>query len=76
MTIIQGVIGAATTTITSLWSRRTTSHYNDKAAEASQGFWNCPCVPMRERKECHCMPILMPDNDFSGQEQIILINYY
>lgn len=25
-------------------------HYDDKAAEAAQGFWNCPCVPMRERK--------------------------
>ena len=25
-------------------------HYDDKAAEAQQGFWNCPCVPMRERK--------------------------
>ncbi|KDP45414.1 hypothetical protein JCGZ_09663 [Jatropha curcas] len=24
-------------------------HYDDKAAEAGQGFWNCPCVPMRER---------------------------
>ncbi|XP_047263522.1 ferredoxin-thioredoxin reductase catalytic chain, chloroplastic isoform X1 [Capsicum annuum] len=25
-------------------------HYDDKAAEAQQGFWNCPCVPMRERQ--------------------------
>lgn len=25
-------------------------HYDDKQAEAEQGFWNCPCVPMRERK--------------------------
>ncbi|KAF6173615.1 hypothetical protein GIB67_022974 [Kingdonia uniflora] len=24
-------------------------HYDDKATEANQGFWNCPCVPMRER---------------------------
>ncbi|KAF6136505.1 hypothetical protein GIB67_035064 [Kingdonia uniflora] len=50
-------------------------HYDDKAAEANQGFWNCPCVPMRERKECHCMLFLTPDNDFAGQEQVILINY-
>jgi len=28
-------------------------HYDDKAAEAQQGFWNCPCVPMRERKVPH-----------------------
>lgn len=27
-------------------------HYDDKEAEAAQGFWNCPCVPMRERKVC------------------------
>lgn len=25
-------------------------HYDDEQAEADQGFWNCPCVPMRERK--------------------------
>ncbi|KAG5534989.1 hypothetical protein RHGRI_022931 [Rhododendron griersonianum] len=24
-------------------------HYDDKAAEAGQGFWNRPRVPMRER---------------------------
>ncbi|KAF6150640.1 hypothetical protein GIB67_022252 [Kingdonia uniflora] len=51
-------------------------HYDDKAAEANQGFWNCPCVPMRERKECHCMPFLTPDNDFAGQEQIDRNNDY
>ena len=28
-------------------------HYDDKPAEVANGFWNCPCVPMRERKECH-----------------------
>ncbi|CAL9130012.1 unnamed protein product [Musa textilis] len=46
-------------------------HYDDKAAEVAQGFWNCPCVPMRERKECHCMLFLTPDNDFAGTEQVI-----
>ncbi|OIW06688.1 hypothetical protein TanjilG_04082 [Lupinus angustifolius] len=29
-------------------------HYDDKPAEASQGFWNCPCVPMRERSAIAC----------------------
>lgn len=29
-------------------------HYDDKEAEAAQGFWNCPCVPMRERKVMRC----------------------
>lgn len=46
-------------------------HYDDKVAEAQQGFWNCPCVPMRERKECHCMLFLTPENDFAGNEQNI-----
>ncbi|KAJ9135257.1 hypothetical protein P3X46_032463 [Hevea brasiliensis] len=46
-------------------------HYDDKAAEAGQGFWNCPCVPMRERKECHCMLFLTPENDFAGKDQKI-----
>jgi ferredoxin-thioredoxin reductase catalytic chain len=54
-------------------------HYDDKEAEAKQGFWNCPCVPMRERKECHCMLFLTPDHDFAGTQQTIdpefLANY-
>ncbi|ESR44251.1 hypothetical protein WN944_005414 [Citrus x changshan-huyou] len=49
-------------------------HYDDKAAEAQQGFWNCPCVPMRERKECHCMLFLTPENDFAGQDQSISLD--
>ncbi|XP_021739749.1 ferredoxin-thioredoxin reductase catalytic chain, chloroplastic-like [Chenopodium quinoa] len=46
-------------------------YYDDKTAEASQGFWNCPCVPMRERKECHCMLFLTQENDFAGKDQTI-----
>uniref|UniRef100_A0A0D6R8A4 Ferredoxin-thioredoxin reductase catalytic chain, chloroplastic n=1 Tax=Araucaria cunninghamii TaxID=56994 RepID=A0A0D6R8A4_ARACU len=46
-------------------------HYDNKVAEAEQGFWNCPCVPMRERKQCHCMLFLTPDNEFAGKEQTI-----
>ena len=46
-------------------------HYEDKVAEVKNTFWNCPCVPMRERKECHCMLFLTPDNDFVGEEQSI-----
>ena len=40
--------------------------YEDKEKEAKDGFWNCPCVPMRERHECHCMLFLTEDNDFVG----------
>ena len=46
-------------------------HYEDKEAEVKNTFWNCPCVPMRERKECHCMLFLTPDNDFAGDKQDI-----
>lgn len=49
-------------------------HYDDKAAEAEQGYWNCPCVPMRERKECHCMLFLTEDNDFAGDGQKITLD--
>jgi ferredoxin-thioredoxin reductase catalytic chain len=44
--------------------------YEDKEAEAKDGYWNCPCVPMRERHECHCMLFLTEDNDFAGTEQV------
>jgi ferredoxin-thioredoxin reductase catalytic chain len=46
-------------------------HYNDKLAEVSSTYWNCPCVPMRERKECHCMLFLTEDNEFSSRVQEI-----
>jgi ferredoxin-thioredoxin reductase catalytic chain len=46
-------------------------HYEDKEAEVKNTFWNCPCVPMRERKECHCMLFITPDNEFAGEEQDI-----
>jgi ferredoxin-thioredoxin reductase catalytic chain len=46
-------------------------HYEDKTAEAKAAYWNCPCVPMRERKECHCMLFLTSDNDFAGDQQQI-----
>ncbi|MGF1493025.1 MAG: ferredoxin thioredoxin reductase catalytic beta subunit [Microcoleaceae cyanobacterium] len=46
-------------------------HYEDKEAEVKNTYWNCPCVPMRERKECHCMLFLTPENDFAGEQQTI-----
>jgi ferredoxin-thioredoxin reductase catalytic chain len=30
---------------------------------------------MRERKECHCMLFLSPDNEFSGDAQKINLEY-
>ncbi|AFZ48724.1 ferredoxin thioredoxin reductase beta chain [Cyanobacterium stanieri PCC 7202] len=46
-------------------------YYEDKEAEVKNTFWNCPCVPMRERKECHCMLFITPDNEFAGEKQEI-----
>jgi len=43
--------------------------YLNKEEEASFSYWNCPCVPMRERKECHCMLFLKSDNQFSANYQ-------
>lgn len=45
-------------------------YYEDKEKEAKDGFWNCPCVPMRERHECHCMLFLTEDSDFAGEETV------
>lgn len=50
-------------------------HYEDKEAEVKNTFWNCPCVPMRERKECHCMLFITPDNDFAGEQQEISMDF-
>jgi ferredoxin-thioredoxin reductase catalytic chain len=46
-------------------------HYEDKQAEVKAAYWNCPCIPMRERKECHCMLFLTSDNEFRGDNQDI-----
>ena len=46
-------------------------HYEDKEAEVKKAYWNCPCVPMREEKKCHCMLFLTPDNAFAGDTQEI-----
>ena len=46
-------------------------HYEDKAAEVKKAYWNCPCVPMREEKKCHCMLFLTSDNAFAGDTREI-----
>lgn len=46
-------------------------HYDDKAKEVINSYWNCPCVPMRERKECHCMLFLSKENEFASENQQI-----
>ncbi|NEP09156.1 MAG: ferredoxin--nitrite reductase [Symploca sp. SIO2C1] len=46
-------------------------HYEDKEAEVKATYWNCPCVPMQERRECHCMLFLTSDNEFAGDKREI-----
>lgn len=46
-------------------------HYDNKSIEVSVAYWNCPCVPMRERQECHCMLFLTQENDFASRSQEI-----
>lgn len=48
-------------------------HYEDPVAEVKDGYWNCPCKPMRDHKECHCMLFLTEDNEFVGKETKISI---
>lgn len=49
-------------------------YYEDKEKEAKDGFWNCPCVPMRERNECHCMLFLTEENSFAGDRTEISVD--
>jgi len=46
-------------------------YYDNKDDEVSLAYWNCPCVPMRERKECHCMLFLTSKNEFASTSQSI-----
>ena len=46
-------------------------HYEDKSAEVKKAYWNCPCVPMRKEKKCHCMLFLTPDHAFASDNQKI-----
>lgn len=46
-------------------------HYENKVLEVQSSYWNCPCVPMRERKECHCMLFLQPSNEFASSSNVL-----
>nr|YP_009398397.1 ferredoxin thioreductase subunit b [Lophocladia kuetzingii]ARW67583.1 ferredoxin thioreductase subunit b [Lophocladia kuetzingii] len=46
-------------------------HYDNKTKEVSNAYWNCPCVPMRERRECHCMLFLPSSSEFASEQQTL-----
>nr|YP_009654315.1 Ferredoxin thioreductase subunit b [Pleurostichidium falkenbergii]QCH39602.1 Ferredoxin thioreductase subunit b [Pleurostichidium falkenbergii] len=50
-------------------------HYDDKVSEVANAYWNCPCVPMRERRECHCMLFLSKNNEFAGDSQLVNVDF-
>ncbi len=47
-------------------------YYDNKEDEISLSYWNCPCIPMRERRECHCMLFLPSGNAFSSELQKLI----
>lgn len=49
-------------------------HYENKVLEVQVAYWNCPCVPMRERQECHCMLFLKKENEFAGLNNTITMS--
>ncbi|KAL3919186.1 MAG: hypothetical protein SGARI_007269 [Bacillariaceae sp.] len=66
--VIQGLAEHKVEFGSPLWPCR---FYEDKEKEVKDGYWNCPCVPMREEKVCHCMLFLTEDNAFAGDRQSI-----
>lgn len=49
-------------------------NYYNETDEIDLNYWICPCVAMRERKECHCKLFLTSDQKFASENQEIDIN--
>ncbi|CAL8412456.1 unnamed protein product [Dictyota dichotoma] len=49
-------------------------NYYSEESEIDLNYWICPCVAMRERKECHCKLFLKSDDEYSSLNQKIDIN--
>ena len=46
-------------------------NFRSERVEIELNFWICPCVAMRERKECHCKLFVRPDDSNVSQTQKI-----
>nr|YP_011005594.1 Ferredoxin thioredoxin reductase, beta subunit [Cutleria multifida]WAM62598.1 Ferredoxin thioredoxin reductase, beta subunit [Cutleria multifida] len=46
-------------------------NYHNEEAEIELNYWICPCVSMRERKECHCKLFLQSDDSSASESQKI-----
>nr|YP_011005036.1 Ferredoxin thioredoxin reductase, beta subunit [Analipus japonicus]WAM61899.1 Ferredoxin thioredoxin reductase, beta subunit [Analipus japonicus] len=52
-------------------------NYSNEKAEIELNYWICPCVSMRERKECHCKLFLQPnESDASSSQKISIETIY
>ena len=46
-------------------------NYHNEEAEIELNYWICPCVSMRERKECHCKLFIQPKELSASESQEI-----
>lgn len=46
-------------------------NFRSEKVEIELNFWVCPCVAMRERKECHCKLFVQPDDPNASKVQKI-----
>lgn len=46
-------------------------NFRSERVEIELNFWICPCVAMRERKECHCKLFVRPEDPDASQTQEI-----
>lgn len=52
-------------------------NFRSERTEIELNFWICPCVAMRERKECHCKLFVRPeDSNASTTQKIPLSTVY
>nr|QXI87686.1 FtrB [Sargassum feldmannii] len=46
-------------------------NYHNEEAEIELSYWICPCISMRERKECHCKLFVQPTESYASKSQKI-----
>nr|YP_009326960.1 ferredoxin-thioredoxin reductase beta subunit [Pleurocladia lacustris]ANS57598.1 ferredoxin-thioredoxin reductase beta subunit [Pleurocladia lacustris]ANS57742.1 ferredoxin-thioredoxin reductase beta subunit [Pleurocladia lacustris] len=49
-------------------------NFRSERVEIELNFWICPCVAMRERKECHCKLFVRPEDSEASQTQKISLS--
>nr|QWK42133.1 ferredoxin-thioredoxin reductase beta subunit [Pseudochorda nagaii] len=49
-------------------------NFRSEKAEIELNYWVCPCVSMRERKECHCKLFVQPNDSSASKSQKISLD--